>query len=197
MIFDPTTGSGRAAYELLTDCVVPRPVAWVTTLSPEGVLNLAPFSFFNGVCARPMVLSIAISSKPLGPRGARSFVAKDTVRNALHHDALVVHVAPASRQGEVSRTAEDHAAGTDVPALLGLDAVPGTFQRVPRLAGLPVALECRVERVVEVGDPVTHLLLARVLGVHVRDELVGEGGRVSTTWDPLARLGVDGYYPPR
>ncbi len=197
MIVDAATRSGRELYQLLTDCVVPRPVAWVSTLSPDGVPNLAPFSFFSGVCSRPPIVSIAISSKPVGSRGARSFVQKDTVRNALHHDALVIHLVPAARHEQVSETAKDHPAGEDIPELLGLETCAGSFQAAPRLLGVPVALECRVERIVEVGEPATHLLLARVLGAHVLDELVDEDGRVHTTWDPLARLGIDGFVPPR
>ena len=137
MPLDVAALSGRQAYDLLIDCVVPRPVAWILTLDPEGIPNLAPFSFFNAATARPPTISVAVSAKP----SEAGFVAKDTVRNLLHHGAFVVHLATALDAGAVSRSAEDFPAGTDVPAHLGLDLLPGAFGPIPRLAGAPVALE--------------------------------------------------------
>lgn len=197
MNFDAAELRGRRLYELLVDTIVPRPVAWVLTLAPEGTPNLAPFSFFSGVCARPPTLSVSVASKPIVVDGARRFVEKDTVRNARHHGHFTVHLAPASRRDEVAHTAEDHPPGTDVPAGLDLPSTPGTWGPIPWLADLPVAMECRLVEVVEVGDPANHLLLGEVLGWHVRDGLVGEGGRIASDWDPLGRLGISGYLPPR
>jgi len=187
--------SGRESYGLLVDSIVPRPVAWVTTVSPDGVPNLAPFSFFNGVSARPPIVSVAISSKPeKDSEGGRRFVPKDTTRNIVKSGEYIIHLAPASMQELVSQTAEDHPAGTDVPALLGLETAPGEWVRVPRLLALPIAMECRMETIVEVGDPSTHLLLGEVLGWHVDDRLVDDEGRVwADRWGPLVRLGVDGF----
>jgi flavin reductase (DIM6/NTAB) family NADH-FMN oxidoreductase RutF len=198
MNIDASTLRGSALYDLLVDTVVPRPVAWVVTLSPDGVPNLAPFSFFNGVCARPPTLSVCVASKPVvQPGGARAFVEKDTTRNARLHGHFTVHIAPAARREEVAGSATDHPAGTDVPALLGLALRPGAWSPVPWSPDLPIAMECRLARVVEVGDPTTHMLLGEILGWHLRDDLVREDGRVPTDWDPLARVGVSGYLPPR
>ena len=189
---------GRDLYHLLVDTIVPRPVAWVLTLSPDGVPNLAPFSFFSGVCARPPTLSVSVASKAaVGPDGARCFVPKDTARNARHRGFFTVHLAPASRVEEVGFTAADHPAGTDVPGALGLRAEPGRWSPVPWLPDLPIAMECRLAQVVEVGSPPNHLLLGEVLGWHVEDALVDEEGRIASDWDPLGRLGISGYLPPR
>jgi flavin reductase (DIM6/NTAB) family NADH-FMN oxidoreductase RutF len=190
--------SGGEAYRLLVDTIVPRPVAWVTTLSPDGVPNLAPFSFFNGVSARPPIVSLAIASKPqTGPTGEREFVPKDTTRNIVKSGQYIIHLAPAKLQPQVSLSAKDHSCGTDVPELLGLETVPGDWVAVPRILSLPIAMECRMETIVEVGEPSTHLLLGEVLGWHVDDGLLDEEGRVwASRWDPLTRLGVDGFCDP-
>jgi flavin reductase (DIM6/NTAB) family NADH-FMN oxidoreductase RutF len=189
---------GRELYGLLVDTIVPRPVAWVLTLSPDGVPNLAPFSFFNGVCARPPTLSVSVASKPMvDASGHRSFVAKDTASFARHHGFFCVHIAPATRREDVASSAVDHPSDVDVPALVGLKTQPGTWGPIPWSPDLPVAMECRLSQIVEVGDPVNHLLLGEVLGWHIRDELVDEDGRMPSDWDPLARLGVSGYAPPR
>ncbi len=198
MDVDAATLSGRALYDLLVDTVVPRPVAWVLTLSADGAPNLAPFSFFSGVCARPPMLSVSVASKPvLGSDGQRRFVPKDTVSFARERGHFTVHIAPASQREAVASTAADHPPGTDVPALLGLSLNPGSWGPIPWSPDLPVAMECRLEQVVEVGEPVTHMLLGRVLGWHVQDALVDADGRVPSGWDPLARLGISGYLPPR
>ena len=189
---------GRDSYRLLVDTIVPRPVAWVTTVSPEGIPNLAPFSFFNGVSSRPPIVSLAIASKPkVGATGEREFVAKDTTRNIVKSGQYIIHLAPAHLGSMVSRTAEDHPRETDVPALLGLETVPGDWVDVPRIVSLPIAMECRMETIVEVGEPSTHLLLGEVLGWHVDDALLDDEGRVwAARWDPLTRLGVDGFRDP-
>lgn len=189
---------GRDLYHLLVDTIVPRPVAWVLTLSPDGVPNLAPFSFFSGVCARPPTLSVSVASKAVvGEQGQRRFVPKDTARFAQHHGFFTVHMAPAARQADVASSAADHPAGTDVPRELGLRTEPGRWSPVPWLPDLPVAMECRLAQVVEVGSPPNHLLLGEVLGWHVQDGLVDEDGRIASDWDPLGRLGISGYLPPR
>lgn len=187
--------TGRQAYSLLVDSIVPRPVAWVTSVSSEGAVNLAPFSFFNGVSARPPIVSLAISSKPAeDAEGNRTFKPKDTTRNIAQRGDYIIHLAPASLEAEVMASAEDHPPGADVPALLGLETVPGDWVDVPRLVAAPIAMECRMETLIEVGDPSTYLLLGEVLGWHVDDRLLDEDGRIwADRWDPLTRLGVDGF----
>ncbi len=191
--------SGRQVYGLLVDSIVPRPVAWVTTSGPSGETNLAPFSFFSGVTARPPIVSISVASRPArSPGGDRRFVPKDSARNIQDRGEFVIHLAPAAWVERVQRSAEDHPPGTSVPELLGLRTTPGSWVGVPRLLDAPISMECRLERVVTVGSPETCLILGEVLGWHIKDELLDDEGRAwALRWDPLARLGVDGYLPPR
>ena len=193
MRIDPAEQAGARLYGLLTDSIIPRPIAWITTLSAGGVPNLAPFSFFTGVTARPPTLAVCIAAKRVvHPDGTSGFVLKDTARFISERGEFVVHPAPAGRMHAVDRSAENHREGVDVPALLGLKLAPGCRVAVPRLADLPVAMECRLDRIVSVGDPPTSMVLGEILCWHVDDRLLDADGRIAA-WDPLARLGVDGY----
>ncbi len=187
--------SRRESYFLLIDSIVPRPIAWVTTVSPEGVHNLAPFSFFTGLSAKPptLVLCIATRVRKTGD-GNREASPKDTLFNLRASGEFIVHVVPAALRSEVLRSAEDHPPEVDEASLLGLETTPGTWTDVPRLPALPVAMECRLVHELPLGEPPTTLVVGEVLGWHVDDAMVGEDGRVySGRWDPLGRLGIEGF----
>lgn len=187
---------GAARYRLLIDTICPRPIAWVGTVDLEGNRNLAPFSFFNGVSSRPPIISIAIAAKvERHADGSRTSRDKDTLANMRATQHFVVHPAPDSLWREV------HASGAALPPTVdeaehcGLEWSEGTWGPAPRLAAAPVALECKVHKLIEVGvSPSTTLVLGEVLGWHLAEGLRDESGRISATgWGPLGRLGVDGY----
>ena len=167
MSFDPTTADRRAAYRWLISCVVPRPIAWITTLSDSGVVNLAPFSFFNGVTASPMILSVAIAHRePL----------KDTLRNLRATREAVVHIAPPSRLAEVHQSGGDYASSVSEAAELGLATMPSTVVRPPRLVEAQVAFECRLLQEIPVGTPATTLCLLEVVHLHAAEGILGPDG---------------------
>ena len=187
--------SQRDSYYLLIDSIVPRPIAWVSTISAAGVPNLAPFSFFMGVSARPPTLALSIASLVTrDDEGARHVRPKDTLANLRETGEFIVHVAPAHHREQVLRSAERHPPELDEIALLNLETRIGNWTAVPRIPSLPVAMECRLLREVELGDPPTTLVIGEVLGWHVDDEVLGEDGRIySACWQPLGRLGVEGF----
>ncbi len=157
----------RAAYRWLIGCVVPRPIAWITTVSAEGVVNLAPFSFFNGVTASPMVLSVAIAHRePI----------KDTLRNLRATREAVVHIAPPARLADVHQSGGDYAAAVSEVGELGLKTVASTVVRPPRLADAQVAFECRLLQEIPVGDPATTLCLLEVVHLHAGAGILAADG---------------------
>jgi len=157
----------RAAYRWLIGCVVPRPIAWITTLSVDGVVNLAPFSFFNGVTASPMVLSVAIAHRdPI----------KDTLRNLRATREAVVHIAPPARLGDVHQSGGDYAASVSEVGELGLATVASSVVRPPRLAEAPVAFECRLLQEIPVGEPATALCLLEVVHLYASDGILAADG---------------------
>lgn len=175
----------RVAYRWLIGCVVPRPIAWITTLSAEGVVNLAPFSFFNGVTASPMVLSVAIAHRePL----------KDTLRNLRATREAVVHIAPPARLADVHQSGGDYAASVSEVGELGLATVPSSVVRPPRLADAQVAFECRLLQEIPVGEPATALCLLEVVHLHaVEGILAADGFPDPHKLSAPARLGNRSY----
>ncbi len=192
----PAAGlSQREAYHLLIDSIVPRPIAWVSTLSAEGVPNLAPFSFFTGVSARPPTLALSIASLVTrAPDGSRQVRPKDTLANLRGNGEFIVHAVPSVCSSQVLRTAERHPPEVDEIDLVQFETVPGSWTKPLRIPSLPVAMECRLLQEVPLGDPPTTLIVGEILGWHVDDAMVGEDGRVySARWKPLGRLGVEGF----
>jgi len=184
MDFDPTALSPRDAYRLMISCIIPRPIAFVTTLSRDGITNLAPFSFFNGVSSDPPVVSISVASKRDGSR-------KDTWRNIEETGEYVINVVVPELMDAVIIGARELPHGVSELDLSGLKTLPSTKVKPPRLADSPINLECSLLRIVEVEE--TALILGRVVMIHAKDEIV-DGGRV----DPrrltfVGRLGDDLY----
>lgn len=167
MSIDPVQIDRRAAYRWLIGCVVPRPIAWITTLSAAGVVNLAPFSFFNGVTASPMVLSVAIAHRD---------PVKDTLRNLRATREAVVHIAPPARLAEVHQSGGEYAATVSEVDELGLATVASAMVRPPRLSEARVAFECRLLQEIPVGEPATTLCLLEVVHLHVADGILANDG---------------------
>ena len=163
MQLDPAVMPSPSVYKLLIGCVVPRPIAWVSTVSADGVPNLAPFSFFMGVCNEPP--TIAFSS------GRREGAKKDTVVNAEHTGDFVVNVVDDSLAEQMNMTSGEYPPEVDEFALAGLTAAPGVKVRAPRLLEAPISLECRVDRIIPVGRGPHSLVLGEIVYFHVRDDV--------------------------
>lgn len=187
MQLDPRTMKQESTYKLLIGCVVPRPIAWVSTVGPDGVNNLAPFSFFMGVCQEPP--TIAFSS---GPRvGSR----KDTVRNAEHTGDFVVNVVDDDLAEQMNLSSGEYPPELDEFALTGLTAAPGVRVRAPRVAQAPISLECRVAQIIPVGRGPHSLVLGEILYFHVRDDVYDAAtGRIDMArLKPVGRLAGQQY----
>ncbi len=195
MEFDPKTISVAERYRLLIGSIVPRPIAVVSTISPDGRLNLAPFSFFNGVGAEPMTLFFCPANKADGSE-------KDTLRNCKPTDEggtgeFVVNLAIEAYAREVAAAAEPLPYGDSEFDLTGMERVASRIVRAPRLAATPVAFECRTRNIIRLapGAPSgANLVLGEVVHIFVRDDLVDEGLHVfPETLHAIGRLGGLGY----
>jgi flavin reductase (DIM6/NTAB) family NADH-FMN oxidoreductase RutF len=143
MELDPNVIGHVAAYKLLIGCVVPRPIAWVSTVDAAGIKNLAPFSFFMGVCGDPP--TVAFSS---GPRAGGG---KDTARNAEAAGEFVVNVVDDAHAEAMNLSSGEYAADVDEFALVGLPSAPSVRVKAPRVATAPISLECRVSGRIDVA----------------------------------------------
>ncbi len=174
-------------YHLLVGLVTPRPIAWVTTLSPQGVVNLAPFSFFNAFGANPPVVVFS-------PTLRRNGTKKDTLLNIEASGEFVIHGAVASLADRVNLTAKELPYGESEVDLAGLHTTPSRLVRPPRITESPFALECRLRHLVPIGDgPISaNLVIGEIVMLHVADEVLGENGRPDPRkLQTVARLGGD------
>lgn len=163
MHFDIAQLDPRRSYKLLTATVVPRPIAWVVSADASGTLNAAPFSFFNCFGGHPPLVCIGI-----GRRGSRL---KDTLANIEARGDFVINLVSEDLAEAMNITATDFPAGHDELAAAGLATLPSTHVSVPRIAESPVALECRFQQRFDV-DATAHIVVARVVAVHVLDAAV-------------------------
>ncbi|MFD8338276.1 flavin reductase family protein [Streptomyces solisilvae] len=180
-IIDPDTLSANAKYRLLTGIVVPRPIAWVTTVSEPGApVNAAPFSCFTFVCYEPMLLGFSV--------GRKNGLLKDTAVNISAIGEFVVHIPDEPLVELVHQSAVEYPVEVSEADELGLDTAPSETIAVPRLAQPPIALECRHDRTVEFGDIRSQFIVGRVTRIHIRSGLVKDGKIDTELLNPLSRL---------
>ncbi|MFS0725456.1 flavin reductase family protein [Paenibacillus sp. 1P07SE] len=186
---DPAGQSDRDNYKLLIGSIVPRPIALVTTLSPVGVLNAAPFSYFNIVSSRPPMLSVSVQRRQGEP--------KDTARHAMAAGEFVVHVTDTSYLEKMNQTAANLPPEASEVELAGLTSVPSEVVAVPGLAEARIRMECVLEQSLALGvageTPTTDLLLGRIVRFHIDAELYHEGRIDIARLDPVSRLAGSDY----
>jgi flavin reductase (DIM6/NTAB) family NADH-FMN oxidoreductase RutF len=191
---DPSGMPPTAVYKLLIGCIVPRPIAWVSTVSADGVPNVAPFSFFMGVCGDPPTLAFSVGprAEAAAPTGTSL---KDTVRNLEATGDFVVNVVDDSLAERMNLTSGDYPPEVDEFVLAGLTAAPSTTVRAPRVREAPISLECRVAQILRVGRGPHSLVLGEIFHFHLRDDLYDPGtGRIDMRrLHPVGRLAGEMY----
>ena len=191
---DPTANTNQDNYKLLIGSVVPRPIAFVSTLSKEGLHNLAPFSFFTGVCSNPPTILFCPMIR--GSDGQP----KDTLRNIQETGEFVVNVVSESIVAQMNRTAAEFPPDVDEFAEAGLTPVPSVLIQPPRVLESPLSMECTLQQIVDVGAGGVGsgcVVLGTVVRFHIREDLY-ESGRISTEGlQPVARLAGAAYCPVR
>jgi flavin reductase (DIM6/NTAB) family NADH-FMN oxidoreductase RutF len=187
MQFDPQIVAPQSIYKLLIGCVVPRPIAWVSSLSADMIPNLAPFSFFMAVCNDPPTL--AFSS------GRRAGHKKDTVQNIEHTQDFVVNLVDDALAEQMNLTSGEYPQDVDEFALTGLTAAPSVKVKAPRVLESPINLECRVVQILPVGHGPHSLVLGEIVYFHIRDDLYNpDTGRIDMhNLHPVGRLAGNLY----
>ena len=186
-VIDPDALEKRDAYFFNISVLVPRPIAWVATLGPDGVPNCAPFSFFMGVASHPPVLAFAVGAKRTGP--------KDTVRNIEAHPEFTVNICNEALADAMVKTADDLPHGESEFDHAGLVPLPSDSIRVPRIGGAPVQMECKLHQLIAVPETNAKLILGRVVRYHIDPAVIDP----KTGWadihklKPVGRLGGNDY----
>ena len=181
MKIDPAALSSDAAYSWQAASIVPRPIAWTATLNENGSTNLAPFSFFTGACSDPPMCIICVSRNRAGQK-------KDTWRNIERTGEYVIHAVPEALVGPMNLTSLAASYGIDELDLAGLTRVASDRVAPPRVAEAPLAMECRLHEIVEVGRAGTAIIIGEILMWHADDRII-VGDRVDgARLDAIGRM---------
>ena len=185
MRIDPKTFEGF--NRVLTGVIVPRPIAFVSSVSTDGIVNLAPFSFFNAMAYDPATIVLGISR-------SAGWKEKDTLANIEATGEFVVNVVVDDIAKAMNSTAAEFPADVDEFEVGGLTAAPSELVRAPRVAESPVNMECRLNQVVAVGDGTKHaIVIGEIVLMHIRDDIIN-GHRIHhQRLKPVGRLAGNMY----
>jgi flavin reductase (DIM6/NTAB) family NADH-FMN oxidoreductase RutF len=188
VVFNPDDITHQERYKLVIGSVLPRPIAWVSTMDAAGRLNLAPFSYFTAVCPSPMTLLFCPGVHPDGRQ-------KDTWANIEAMPEFVINVTNEDTAAQMNLCATLLPAGRSEFEWAGVTPAPSETIRVPRVAEAPIAFECVLDRIVVISDRPGGgaAIFGRVTCVHVRDDLLDNGRILTQALRPIGRLAGDAY----
>lgn len=190
MVIDPKETPLPKLHGYLQSAVVPRPIAFASTIDPEGNVNLSPFSFFNVFSSNPPILVFSPS------RRGRDNTTKHTYENVKRVPEVVINVVNYAMVERTSLASCDFPKGVNEFVKAGFTPVASTHVKPPRVAESPVSFECRVNQVIELGagGGAGNLVVCEVLLMHVKEEVLDEQGRIDPfKLDAVARMGQDYY----
>lgn len=173
LTFDPQQESVENIYKLMIGAIVPRPIAFVSSLDERGVRNLAPFSFFNGVSAAPPVVMFCASVRPENAE-LQLGTHKDTLLNVIATREFVINVVTETMADKMNLTSAQVPPHVDEFELAGLTPLASELVKPPRVAESPIQMECRLRQIVEISEQVhgSSIVLGDVLRFHVREDVV-------------------------
>jgi len=189
MILDFSKLSSRDAYKWMINAITPRPIAWVSTVSAAGQTNLAPFSFFQGVCANPPTVIFCGATDRTGKK-------KDSVINAGEVGEFVVNLVPYALRELMNQTAASLPLGESEFDKFGIASLPSKYIRPPRVAEAPVAFECKLDRIIELGSgpQASSVVFGTIVAMHVSDSVLDAEGAIDPVkLDTIGRMGGDYY----
>jgi flavin reductase (DIM6/NTAB) family NADH-FMN oxidoreductase RutF len=192
MIVDPLTLDRRTRGQLLNGLVAPRPIAWVSTIAPDGSRNLAPFSFFGGFSFDPPTIG-------LGP-GSRQGANKDSLRNIKASGEFVVNLVSRQLAERANACSGEFGPEVDEWEVAGVEPAPSEVVAPMRVREAPASLECRVRQIVELGErdrASNNLVVAWVVRVHVADEALDGYTPLPGVLDLVGRMGGDEWCTTR
>jgi flavin reductase (DIM6/NTAB) family NADH-FMN oxidoreductase RutF len=182
--------SSTSIYHLMTQTVIPRPVAWVLSKNNDKSLNLAPFSYFNAVCSDPPLCMLSMGKKPDG-------TAKDTVANLVEEAYCVVHIAHAKQADLVTATAASLKYAESEVEANKIKLIDHADWPLQRIAGCPIAYLCKVHSTQEIGNAPQQIIFVEAIELYVDDNAVDQSNNRITIdalkVNPLARLGASQY----
>ena len=191
MIYEPSKNDHGLPYNPFKSCVVPRPIAWISTISQGGVVNLAPFSQSNIVGWDPPYVMFSANTRWDGRRG-------DSVANAEAMGEFVFNMATYTLRDAVVLTSAIEESGVDEMAAAGLTAAPSMIVKPPRVKESPINLECKHQQTIVLPSDTpgmfNSIVVGKVVCIHIADEYIGSDGKIDiAAIQPLARMGYMDY----
>ena len=189
MQLDPAQTDPGQVYSQMIRAITPRPIAWISTVSPSGVVNVAPFSYFNGVCSQPAALMFSAVNKPDG-------APKDTIRNIEANGQFVVNVVCEEAATAMFATSEPYDYEVSEVDLCGLTSRPSHKVAPPGIEQSPVQLECQVFETLSIGTGryAATVVIGQILWMRADDDVLDERGRIDPArLKSIGRLGGRAY----
>ena len=189
MIIKPAECEPSLVYSTMIRAITPRPIAWVSTCSTDGVLNVAPFSYFNGVCSKPAALSISPVNKPDGSK-------KDTVINIELTKEFVVNVVPLQMGEKMLITAAEFDYEESEFEKAGLTPKESSCVSVPGIVESPIQFECSLMKIVPIGEGplAANLIIGEILAIEIADQVLNASQKIDPVLvDAIGRMGGRDY----
>jgi flavin reductase (DIM6/NTAB) family NADH-FMN oxidoreductase RutF len=186
MFYETAKNNHGLPHDPFKAIVAPRPIGWISSLSANGELNLAPYSYFNGVSSKPPCVMFASEGH------------KDSIANIAETREFVCSLATWELREHMNATSATVAREVDEFMLAGLNAAPSTLVKAPRVAESPCALECRLVKIVNLGDDDPTLadrqiVIGKVVGIHIDEQFIKDGILDTAAMKPIARCGYRNY----
>jgi flavin reductase (DIM6/NTAB) family NADH-FMN oxidoreductase RutF len=191
MIVSPSDLPHSELYGILLNSVGPRAIAWVSTMSASGALNLAPFSFFNAVCVDPPLLAFAPGLRPSKRSQAGDGEAKDTLRNVRETKEFVVNIVTYELAEAMNLTSGEYDASVNEFEVAKVTPQPSKIVRPPRVAESPVSFECKLHQILDFSPRPTSssLVIGQVVSIHMNDAHIKDGKLDRNSLDLIGRMG--------
>ena len=188
MKIDPADLNRKEAHELLVAAILPRPIAFVSTVGPDGIFNVAPFSYFTAMSVIPAVIGFGVGPRTGGGK-------KDTLVNVVHTKDFVINVVSEALARAMNQASGEYPSNVDEFKVTGLTPFQSDLVKSPRVAESPVNMECRLMQILEFGEAprVSSFIIGEVLRVHVQDEVWVDGVIKAPKLKAIGRLGEDFY----
>ena len=192
MFYETKTNNHGLKYNPFKSCIIPRPIAWITTISNDGIDNCAPYSFFNGVSSDPPMVMFANNGSAIDGSGPR-----DTFSNIKENQEFVINISTFNTKDKMNKTSARLCRNVSEIEFASLETLDSRLVKPKRLKESPINMECTLYKIIDLPgiteDNYNGILIGKVIGIHINDEYIKEGTVDVKKIKPLARLGYFDY----
>jgi flavin reductase (DIM6/NTAB) family NADH-FMN oxidoreductase RutF len=181
--YNPETTNARYFFQLFSGALVPRPIAWITSINQDGSLNLAPYSFFGGINTRPPMVMVSI--------GTHEGELKHTGENIIRNKECVIHIPSRSHIDAVNKSAHKYEVNVSEIVQTGLNTCESAVVQTPSIDGTFVRIECRLNQTIDL--PTNQMFLFDVVSLYLDDSILNQGIPDVKALDPISRIGGNFY----